>query len=114
VGFSSYKLKIPVGWKIHPVFNESLLRPVIDPRFPGQDLYDRPPPDIVDKEEEYEVDEVLDTHARKQDRYEERQFLVLWKGYPQEENTWQSKRLLANTPDVLAAFKSQHPALSRA
>jgi RNase H-like domain found in reverse transcriptase/Integrase zinc binding domain/Chromo (CHRromatin Organisation MOdifier) domain/Integrase core domain len=113
VGFSSYRLGIPAAWKIHPVFNECLLRPVVEPRFTWQDVYDQPPPDIVDAEEVYEVQEILDTRVRKRGRYEYRQFLVSWKGYPSEDNTWQDEDDLEDAADVVADFKRRHPAWSR-
>jgi len=42
-GASAYKLKLPASWKIHLVFNELLLRPHVGPKFPGQNVHDRPP-----------------------------------------------------------------------
>jgi hypothetical protein len=114
VGFSSYRLKLPVSWKVHPIFNEVLLRPYIKPRYPNQNIYDRPPPDIVDEEEEYEVDHILDTRIRKRGRYAIRQYLVSWKGYPQEENTWQNEESLRKCAELLAEFRSRHPAFANA
>lgn len=60
-GASAYKLKLPSHWKIHPRFNEKLLTPYIPPMFPNQELPPPPPPDLIEDEEEYEVEEVLDT-----------------------------------------------------
>jgi transposase InsO family protein len=112
VGFSSYHLKLPVSWKVHPVFNEVLLRPHIKPRYPNQNIYNRPPPDVVDEEEEYEVDQILDTRIRKRGRYGVRQYLVSWKGYPQEENTWQNEESLHKCVELLSEFRSRHPAFA--
>jgi hypothetical protein len=68
VGRSAYCLKLPLSWKIHPVFNELLLRPHVGPKFPGQDIYNKPPPELIDDEEEYEVEEILDTRIRRKRR----------------------------------------------
>jgi Chromo (CHRromatin Organisation MOdifier) domain len=112
VSFSSYRLKLPASWRIHPVFNEILLRPYTQPRHPHQHIFDKPPPDIVDEEEEYEVDQILDTRVRKRGRYTIRQYLVSWKGYPQEENTWQTEESLHKCAELLANFRSRHPAFA--
>ena len=53
------KLVLPKTWRIHPVFHNSLLSPYKETTAHGPN-YARPPPDIVDREEEhYEVEEVL-------------------------------------------------------
>jgi hypothetical protein len=36
VGPSSYRLRIPTTWHVHPVFNEILLTPFQSPSFPPQ------------------------------------------------------------------------------
>ena len=45
---------------VHPVFHVSLLEHTADEPFPGQ-LADPPPPVVVHVEEEYHVDEILDS-----------------------------------------------------
>ena len=85
IGASAYKLKLPAGWKaLHPVFNESLLSPYVPPEAEHQKRALPPPPDIVDGHEEYEVEEILD--SRKWGRG--LQYLVKWKGYTEENNSW--------------------------
>jgi hypothetical protein len=81
IGSVAYKLKLPLSWKIHPVFHVSLLRPAIINKQLHPDVIDdnlRPPPDIVDGQEEYEVEKILDHHGGK--HKSRRQFLVKWKG----------------------------------
>src|ERR1700727_2779125 len=60
-GSSSYELKVPRTWKIHPVFNEALLTRFATPTLAGQRQETiRPPPDIIDNDEQYEIEEILD------------------------------------------------------
>ena len=101
IGASSYKLKLPPTWKIHPVFNELLLIPYEEPVFSVQQKPPPPPPVIEDDHFEWEVEAILDhKKSHGQDMY-----LVKWKGYGDEENTWEPERNLGNAPRLLKAFQ---------
>ncbi len=63
-GATAYKLKLPQHWKIHPCFNEKLLTPYIPPIFPNQEAPPPPPPDLINDEEEFEIEEILDSRPR--------------------------------------------------
>ncbi len=63
-GASAYKLKLPLHWKIHPRFNEKLLTPYVPLAFPNQELLPPPLPDLINDEEEFEIEEVLDSRPR--------------------------------------------------
>ncbi len=54
-GAATYKLKLPQHWKIHPCFNEKLLTLYIPPA---------PPPDLINNEEEFKIEEILDSRPR--------------------------------------------------
>jgi hypothetical protein len=75
----NYKLKLPKGIRIHPVFHISLLKPA----HPDAPLDQSTELDGDRLEPEYKVESILN-HAvhRRQHKY-----LVKWKGYPTEENT---------------------------
>jgi hypothetical protein len=60
----SYKLDLPPSIKIYPVFHVSLLEPVATENFPGQ-VQPPPPPEIFDGEEEWEINEILDSRRRR-------------------------------------------------
>ncbi|SJK99624.1 uncharacterized protein ARMOST_02932 [Armillaria ostoyae] len=64
-GTSAYKLKLLPHWKIHPHFNEKLLTPYIPPAFPNQEQPPTPSPDLIDDEEQYEIEEVLDSKSHR-------------------------------------------------
>ncbi len=60
-GASAYKLKLPPHWKVHPHFNEKLLTLYTLSAFPNQELPPPPPPDLINDEEEFEIEEILDS-----------------------------------------------------
>jgi len=59
----NYKLALPSHWKIHPVFHAILLKPYKETEQHGPNFIG-PPPDIVNDEEQYEVERILNHHKR--------------------------------------------------
>ena len=53
-----FQLELPERWIIHDVFNKDLLTKCRELYFLGQHMELAPPPIIINKEEEYEVEEV--------------------------------------------------------
>ena len=51
--------------------------------------------------DEYEVEQILDEY--------ELLYLVLWKGYPISEATWEPVDNLLNAPDVIHDFHLRYP-----
>jgi hypothetical protein len=96
----SYRLQLPKDARIHPVFHISLLEPA-DPSTPLQTTFDFEP----QEEEVFEVEKLLE---RKGQRY-----LVRWKDYPPEEDTWETASTLENCQDMIREFNQQHPARPR-
>lgn len=59
----SYELTLPDSLKIHPLFHVSLLKPAVPDPFPGRGT--RPPePIVIDGNEEFEVEAILDCRKR--------------------------------------------------
>src|SRR6201996_7962176 len=85
----SYQLTLPHQWRIHPVFHTDLLTPYKETEFHGRN-YTYPPPDLIEGEEQYEVEHVLDSRIFGQRKT--KQYLVKWKGYPHSDNQWVSKK----------------------
>ncbi len=102
----NYRLKLPTQWSIHDVFHIDLLTPYRETDLHGSN-YSRPPPDLVDNEEEYEVEKILDT--RQFGRRRKKQYLIKWKGYPDSDNEWVDKQDV-HAPEAIREFENQNPA----
>ena len=101
----TYQLKLLAQWKIHDVFHADLLTPYRETKLHGANFV-RPPPDLIDGEEEYEIEEIL--QSRKFGRGHKVQYLVKWKGYPDSENQWVDWDDL-HAEEALADFKQKNP-----
>jgi hypothetical protein len=102
----SYRLALPLQWKIHPVFHTDLLSPYRETEVHGID-YQCPPPELIDNKEEYEVKSILD--SRRTGRGRKLQYLIKWKGYPDADNQWEDYRNVA-ADDLVLQFQRRNPA----
>jgi len=101
IGRSAYQIQLPMSWsRIHPVFNEVLLTPVDDPQFVQQVEPEPPGPIDMEGEPEYEVEEVVSSQRRGRGI----QYLVKWKGYGNEENTWEARSNMEKAKDAIQDF----------
>jgi hypothetical protein len=101
----TYRLDLPHTWKIWNAFHASLLTPYRETASHSPN-FEHPPSDLIEGEEEYEVDQIMD--SRKHGRGGALQYLVKWKGYPDSENQWVAKRDLF-APQLIETFHQQHP-----
>ena len=72
---------------------------VHSPNFP------KPPPDLITGEEEYEIDRILCHRGTSRNR----SFLIQWKGYLAEEDSWIPEANLSHTTEALQEYKTLHP-----
>jgi hypothetical protein len=98
----AYRLKILEKWKIHNVFHASLLTPYKETEKHGPNFLE-PPPDLIDGEEEWEVEEIL----RDQQYRRKRQYLIRWKGYAPAHDSWVDESEL-HAPDLIEAYKRKN------
>jgi Chromo (CHRromatin Organisation MOdifier) domain len=103
LGPVTYQLKLPESWRIHKVFHAVLLRPYQENEVYGEN-YIRPPPEIEEGEEVYEVEQIL--KHRKQGRGYE--YLVKWAGYPITEASWEPKSNLTGATETLQEYQECH------
>ena len=96
-----YRIKIPRHWKIHDVFHANLITPYKETMMHGPN-YSRPPPDLVDGEEEFEVEQILG--MKQMGRRHKTHYLVKWKGYPTSDNSWEPEENL-NAKELITEFK---------
>jgi hypothetical protein len=101
----TYQLTLPGTWKIHDLFHVDLLTPYIETEFHGPN-YTRPPPDLVQGAEEYEVETILD--SRRHGRGHKIQYLVKWKGYPNSDNEWVNWNDM-HADQALEEFRQHNP-----
>ena len=105
----AYCLRLPHWMKqLHPVFNVVKLTPALNNPIARRKTEDHPPPIVVDREAEWEVEEILDSHWH-QRRF---QYLIKWKGYGYEHNSWESASKVS-APELTAEFHCKYPGAPR-
>jgi hypothetical protein len=100
----AYQLRLPVAWRIHDVFHTSLLWPYRKMTAHGPN-FSRPPPELVDGEEEYQVEHIMG--HQKAGRSKKLQYLVKWLGYPDSNNTWEPMSQI-HALDLIVQYQCQH------
>jgi hypothetical protein len=103
----NYCLELPMQWSIHPVFHIDLLTPYRETTMHSPN-FTRPAPELIDGEEEYTVEKILDSqHFGRRRRL---QYLVKWEGYPDSDNMWVDKEDVS-ADDKVREFKISNPDL---
>ena len=113
VGKQAYKLELPRKWKIYDVFHVSLLEQdttrkkrvneeVRQMKFNAGD----------DNGKEYEVEAIRDSavYARETEsgHLPGLYYLVPWKGYPKEKNTWKPASAVQHLRKLISSFHKDH------
>jgi len=100
IGTCAYRLKLPpITSKIHPVFHISLLEPYQFNTIPGR--HSPTPPLVHLEEQEWFVERIVTSRIRKG----QVEYLVSWKGYGPDDNTWESyENLKDGTEDTVRKY----------
>ena len=99
------QLHLPTAWNIHNVFHASLLSPYHECEEHGPN-YSRPPPDLLEGEEEYKVECIINHWFSGWSRT--LQYLIKWKGYPDADNTWEPADQV-HAPELVNAYHRMNP-----
>jgi hypothetical protein len=94
----AYRLQLPENRKIHDVFYVGLLSRVKEDK--SRPILREPGPLEIKGEEEYEVEEIIDSERRPNGWY----YRVKWKGYDPESNTWEPRINLEHAQDILKKY----------
>jgi len=90
--------------QLHSVFNVVKLTPAPDDPITGHKMEDHPLPIVIDREAEWEIEEILDSHWH----WRRFQYLIKWKGYSHKHNSWEST-FKVSTPELTVEFHRKHP-----
>ncbi|CAM6130048.1 unnamed protein product [Calypogeia fissa] len=107
IGEVAYELSLPETMRhVHLVFHVSLLKPYISRPTTFSNPHPVPPlPEMVDDHIEYEADRILQKRLIRRGRKMIVEYLVLWKGFPLHEATWEPIGNLTNCADILQEFE---------
>ena len=101
---NAVELKLPPSFKIDAPINVSCLRLYKPPTILGQQITPQPPID-VEGEQEYVVEEILDSCLRRN----KLEFLIKWEGYTDENNSWELEDNCRNASRAIKDFYKQYP-----
>ncbi|QLI66325.1 Transposon Tf2-12 polyprotein [Metarhizium brunneum] len=97
ISTNNYELSLPKTMRNHPIVHISLLEKAPNNAPAEEDIE-------VMNETEYEVERILDMRTRNKTR----QYLIKWKSYGDEENTWEPTEHLKNCQHLLRQYHQQH------
>ena len=100
---NAYRLDLPAMMRIHNVFHVSLLDRYTPPH-EGQHVAE-PQLTIVDDNEEYKVERILDSKRR----YRKLYYHVQWAGYNYLRTTWEPADNLENVAELVGEFHALNP-----
>jgi deoxyuridine 5'-triphosphate nucleotidohydrolase len=116
IGSHAYQLQLQQRWRIHDVFHVSLLEPYRANSLAGRPQ-ERPEPEEIEGQSEWEVETILQSEIRKTSRkvkgrnktFRSLFYLVKWKGYPNDECTWEPGAHLEDALEEVDKFHQDNP-----
>ena len=107
ISTNTVELKLPKTVRIHPVVNVSRIR-----RYKEQVRGQKKQPAllvIIEGEEEYEVEKIIN----KRRRYGQWEYLVKWKEYTAEKDSWEKETNLKNAREVVEEYEKEYGKVRR-
>ena len=102
ISTNTIELELPNSIKIHPVVNVSRVWKYTS-QVEGQ-RKEKPQPVVIEGEKEWEVEEIINKRwVRGREKY-----LVWWKEYTAEEDTWENKENLKNAMEAVDEFERKY------
>jgi len=102
ISSNAIELELSKSIRIHSVVNVSRVW-LYKPQVEGQKKIP-PKPVIIEGEEEFEVEKILNKRTVRG----KEKFLVRWKGYMAEEDTWENRENLENVKELVKEFKREY------
>ena len=100
VNSNAYRLHLPKSLKCHNVFHVGLLKRYI----PGSNENPPPLPEVIDEIPEYEVEKILGHKTKGKGKHKKLFFLVRWKGYESDYDTWEPESNISHSPIRLQQY----------
>ena len=109
VGKRAFHVQLLEGSQAHPTFHVQVLETYRVSRVESRKQ--RPPtPEPIDGEVNDIVREIVESLRNNKKKGKPIEYLVLWKGYPNEEGTWETYDKLKRTAEeALQEFRSRNP-----
>lgn len=105
ISLVNYRLNIPHRWHLSThVFHVSKLCPFV--ANPSSFTLPPPPLDLINDHYEYEVETILDSRCTACGAI---QYLVKWRNYSCEENSWEPCQNLSNASEAITDFHHSYP-----
>jgi hypothetical protein len=109
VSHNAYRLQLPFPMRrLHPVFNIVKLTTAPPDPIPGRHPQPPPPPEVIDGEDEYIVEKILDSKMFRG----RLKFKIKWEGYGPEHDSWEYATEVY-APERVADFYQRNPAVPR-
>jgi len=102
VSSNAVKLELPSIVKIHLVVNVSRIQRYIG-QVEGQKK-EQPAPVIIKGKEEWEIEQILNKRKVR----EKNKYLVRWKGFTVESDTWEGRENLENAKEAIKEFEKEY------
>jgi len=102
ISSNAIELDLPKSIRIHPVVNVSRVQ-LYKSQVEGQKKI-LPKPVIIEGEEEFEVEKILNKKTIRG----KKKFLVRWRGYMAEEDTWENRENLENAKELVEEFERKY------
>ena len=101
IGPNAYEVDLPPSFRAHRTINCECIRPYLKPEGYGRAY--QPPPVIVSSEGDFYTPERI---IAKRVRNKTVQYLIRWKGYSPDSDTWEPLEHLSLVPQLVTNFES--------